>query len=82
MITKLEEKKRGKIRMEQENVHFKDFIQNNSLIDMQFCNGTHTWSNYRAGKHQITSKLDKFLILNNLVHLGRDILAAILPYSG
>eukprot|EP00253_Pinus_taeda_P012529 PITA_12529 len=82
MITKLEEKQGGRARMEQENGLFKEFIQNNSLIDLQFCNGMHTWSNRRTGKHQITSKLDRFLISDNAVHLGGDIAAAILPYSG
>eukprot|EP00253_Pinus_taeda_P023098 PITA_23098 len=38
MITKLEEKLGGRSRLEQENTHFKDFIQNTSLIDLQFCN--------------------------------------------
>jgi len=45
MITKLEEKIGGRTRLEQENTHFKDFIQNTSLIDLHFCNGTFTWSN-------------------------------------
>lgn len=58
MITKLEEKQGGRARVEQENEHFKEFIQNNALIDLQFCNGMHTWSNRRTGRQQITSKLD------------------------
>eukprot|EP00253_Pinus_taeda_P023643 PITA_23643 len=37
-------------KLEQENGHFKDFIQNNMLIDLQFCNGMHTWSNRRVGR--------------------------------
>jgi len=74
--------KRGRTRMEQENEHFKEFIQNNTLIDSQFCNGTHTWSNRRIGRHQIASKLDRFLLTDNIVHLGGDITAAILPYAG
>ena len=82
MITKLEEKIGGRIRMEQENNHFKDFIQNTSLIDMPFCNGTFTWCNRRAGKHQIASKLDRFLISDNAVHLGGDISAAIHAHTG
>ena len=36
MITKLEEKIGGRSRLEQENSHFKDFIQNTSLIDLPF----------------------------------------------
>lgn len=58
IITKLEEKLGGRSKLEQENGHFKDFIQNNSLIDLQFCNGTHTWRNRRVGKHQTAYKLD------------------------
>jgi len=82
MITKLEEKQGGRNRLDQENVHFKDFIQNNSLIDLQYCNGIHTWSNCRVGKYQIASKLDIFLITDNSIHMGGDIVTAILPYSG
>lgn len=82
LITKLEEKIGGRNRMDQENSHFKDFIENTSLIDMPFCNGTFTWSNRRAGKHQIASKLDRFLISDNAVHLGGDFLAAILSHTG
>lgn len=82
MITKLEEKIGGRNKLEQENIHFKDFIQNASLIDVPFCNGTFTWSNRRAGKHQIASKLDRFLISDNAIHLGGDITAAILPHAG
>eukprot|EP00253_Pinus_taeda_P029669 PITA_29669 len=82
MITRLEEKQGGRAKLEQENGHFKEFIQNNLLIDLQFCNGMHTWSNHRARKQQISSKLDRFLISDNAVHLGGNIAAKILPYSG
>eukprot|EP00253_Pinus_taeda_P003536 PITA_03536 len=82
MITKLEEKKGGQATLEQENDHFKDFIQNNLLIDMQTSNGMHTWSNRRARRQQIASELDRFLISNNVVHLGGDLSASILTYSG
>lgn len=82
MITKLEENIGGRNRLEQENAHFKNFIQKASLIDVQFFNGTFTWSNRRAGNHQIASKLDRFLISDNSVHLGGDFSAAILPHSG
>jgi len=82
MITKIEEKIGGRTRLEPEVVRFKDFIQNASLIDMPFCNGTFTWSNRRAGKHQIASKLDRFLISDNAIHLGGDISAAILAHTG
>eukprot|EP00253_Pinus_taeda_P028580 PITA_28580 len=43
MITSLEEKLGGRNRLEQETTHFRDFIQNTSLIDLQFCNGSDHW---------------------------------------
>eukprot|EP00253_Pinus_taeda_P035953 PITA_35953 len=82
MITKLEEKIGGRNRLDPESSHFREFIQNASLIDMPFDNGTFTWSNRRAGRHQIASKLDRFLLLDNAVHLGGDFSAAILPHTG
>jgi len=82
MITKTEEKLGGRSRLELEVNRFKDFIQATSLIDMPFCNGTFTWTNRRAGKHQIASKLDRFLISDNAIHLGGDISAAILAHTG
>ena len=58
MITKLEEKKGGRAKLGNESGHFKDFIQNNWLIDLKFSNGMHTWSNRRVGSQQIASKLE------------------------
>lgn len=81
MITGIEENQVGRARLELEDAHFKDFIKNNSLIDMQFFNSMHTWSNRRIGRKQIASKLDIFLISDNAVHLGGDLSASILPYS-
>eukprot|EP00253_Pinus_taeda_P003190 PITA_03190 len=82
MITKIEDKIGGRSRLEPEVDHFKDFIQNASLIDLPFCNGTFTWSNRRSGKFQIASKLDRFLVSDNAVHLGGDLTAEILAHSG
>eukprot|EP00253_Pinus_taeda_P031502 PITA_31502 len=82
MITRMEEKIGGKSHMEPEVHHFKDFIVNASLIDMPFCNGTYTWSNRRGGTSEIASKLDRFLISDNAFHLGGDLTAEILAYSG
>eukprot|EP00253_Pinus_taeda_P003053 PITA_03053 len=81
MITKLEEKIGGRNRLDPESSHFKEFIQNASLIDMPFSNGTFNWSNRRAGRHQIASKLDRFLLSDNVVHLGGYFSAAILPHT-
>ena len=82
MITKLDEKTRGRAKLEIESNHFKDFIQINWLIDLPFINGMHTWNNKRSGAQQIVSKLDRFLISDNAIHLGGDLLDSILPISG
>eukprot|EP00253_Pinus_taeda_P029073 PITA_29073 len=82
MITKIEEKSGGRTRLEPEADRFKEFIRMASLIDLPFCNGTFTWSNRRGGKHQISSKLDRFLISDNAVHLGGDFTAEILAHTG
>lgn len=52
------------------------------LIDMEFNNGIYTWNNKRADAHQIASWLGRFLISDNAIHLGEDLLVSILPLSG
>jgi len=60
MITKLEEKRGSRTKLDNESIHLKNFIQNNWLIDMPFNNGIYTWNNKREGTHQIASRLDRF----------------------
>lgn len=82
MITKMEERIGGRHRSDLKSSHFKYFITNSWLIDIPFSNGTFTWSNKRTRAQQIASKLDRFLISNNAIHLGEDLLASILPLAG
>jgi len=82
MITRLEEKREGQIKLDCESTHFKNYIHNNKLIDMEFNNGMYTWNKKHADAHQIASRLDRFLISNNTIHLGGDLSASILPLSG
>ena len=80
-ITMLEEKTGGRPRLEPESSHFKDFINRCWLIDLPFSNGIYTWNNKRTGNQQIASKLDRFLISDNAIHMGGDITASILPIA-
>ena len=82
MITRLEEKRGGRIKLDCESMHFKNYIHNNMLIDMEFNDGIYTWNNKRADAHQISSRLERFLISDNAIHLGEDLLASIFPLSG
>eukprot|EP00253_Pinus_taeda_P023386 PITA_23386 len=70
------------MKLEDDNIGFKDFIQSNQLIDIQTSNGTYTWTNKRRGIHNIASRLDRFLISDNVIHLGGDFHASILPQGG
>lgn len=81
MITRLEERRGGKNKGSQEGIPLKEFIQKNWLIDLPFNNGIFTWSNKRAGLHQIASRLDRFLLSDNTIHIGGDFATSILPYS-
>lgn len=51
-------------------------------MDPPFDNGIFTWNNKRAGTQQIASRLDRFLLSDNFVHLGGDISSSILPLAG
>ena len=81
MIRKLEEKIGGRSRLDLDSSHFRDFISRSWLIDLPFSNGMYTWNNKRSGSHHIASKLDRFLISDNSIHLGGDTFASILPIS-
>lgn len=82
MITRLEEKRGGQIKLDCESTHFKNYIHNNRLIDMEFNNGVYTWNNKRVDAHKIASRLDRFLISDNAIHLCKDLLASIFPLYG
>lgn len=51
-------------------------------MDIQTSNDIYTWSNKRRGTQNIASKLDRFLISDNAIHLGGDFPASILPQGG
>ena len=82
MIATMEEKRGGRCRINRDGTLLKDFIQNNWMIDLPTENGLFTWSNKRAEPMQVASRLDRFLISDNAVHLGGEFTASILPYSG
>lgn len=62
MITSLLEKKHGQRRIDKYSESFKEFIEETNLIDMETVNGCFTCSNKRGGKHQVASRLHRFLI--------------------
>lgn len=61
---------------------FGDMILEQRLVDIPTTNGIHTWNNRRGGLNQIASRLDRFLISEQVKN--RDIFfeAMILPWMG
>eukprot|EP00253_Pinus_taeda_P015484 PITA_15484 len=82
MIASTEEKQGGRCRINRDGTLLKDFIQNNWLIDVPTANGLFTWTNKRVAPLQIASRLDRFLISDNAVHIGGEFTAHIIPFSG
>eukprot|EP00253_Pinus_taeda_P034473 PITA_34473 len=82
IIRALEEKSGGKSKLEGDSIGFRNYIQNNHLMDIHTSNGVYTWSNKRRGSQHIASRLDRFLISDNAIHLGGDFHASIGPQGG
>ena len=55
---------------------------NMGLVDTETINWTFTWNNKRGWASQVASKLDKFIILEDLFLLGPTMIASILPFGG
>ena len=51
-------------------------------VDTKIVNGTFTWNNKRGGASQVASKLDRFIISEDLLLIGLDVSALILPFGG
>ena len=52
------------------------------LVDIPTINGIHTGNNRRGGKHQIASRLDRFLISEQIINRDIFIETMILPTMG
>ena len=82
MITTLEEKRGGLRRIDSDMEAFKDMISEQRMVDIQTINGTHTWNNHRGGTNQVASRLDRFLISEQIMMKDVYIEAMILPIVG
>eukprot|EP00253_Pinus_taeda_P014697 PITA_14697 len=61
---------------------FQDFIMNMGLVDTEIINGTFTWNNKRGEASQVASKLDRFIVSEDLLLTGPAITVSILPFGG
>jgi exonuclease III len=81
IILTLEEKSGGLKCLDQDSNKFHHLIDSLNLIDIETRNGPFTWTNKRAGTQHIASRLDHFLISENIMLEGPLIEADILPKS-
>jgi len=52
------------------------------LVDIVTSNGIFTWNKKRGGESQVASKLDRFMISEDLILNDKEILVIILPFGG
>lgn len=58
------------------------FSEKMKLVDIETNIGLCTWNNKTGGDSQVASKLDRFIISEELMLLDKEIIADILPYGG
>jgi len=52
------------------------------LVEIETNNGLCTWNNKRGGDSQVASKLERFMISEEILLLDKEIIAYILPFGG
>lgn len=82
VIRSLSEKKGGIRQLGRDSMAFQNFIMNMGLMDTETINGTFTWNNKRGESSQVSSKLYRFIILEDLILIGPAMTASILPFGG
>ena len=61
---------------------FRDLLTDLKLVDIPIVNGIFTWNNRRGERHQIASRLDRFLISEELLSVYAYYETTILPSTG
>eukprot|EP00253_Pinus_taeda_P015016 PITA_15016 len=82
MIKSLSNKKGGTRTLSKDSIAFQTFIDNMKLVDTDMSNGLFTWNNKRGGESQVASKLDRFIISEDLMLNDKEMIARILPFGG
>eukprot|EP00253_Pinus_taeda_P032357 PITA_32357 len=81
MIKSLSEKIGGTRVLNKDSLGFQSFTENLKLVDSESDNFLFTWNNKRGGEAQVASKLDRFLILGELMLINNEITTKILPFG-
>ncbi|XP_057870114.1 uncharacterized protein LOC131076796 [Cryptomeria japonica] len=82
VITKASDKRGGSNKLPTMTLDFIDWINRNSLLEIQIAENTFTWNNKRKGFSNIAEKLDSFFIHGWLMNSNYTMEAEILPLSG
>ena len=82
LIANLEEKKGGQRALDNFQEAFRECLARGPLVDVETGNGWFTWNNKRGGEHLVASRLDRFLVAENIMHSTGDFMAAVLPANG
>lgn len=78
----LSEKRGGTRALSKDSVAFQTFTDNMNLVDTETNNGLFTWNNKRGGEAQVASKLDRFIISEDLMLIDNEITRRVLPFGG
>lgn len=82
MIKSLSEKKGGTRVLNKDSLVFQSFMDDMKLVDSELSNGLFTWNNNRGGEAHGASKLDRFMISEELMLIDKEITAKFLPFGG
>ena len=82
LIANLGEKKGGRRALDKFQEAFSEFLARGSLVNMETGSGWFTWNNKRGGEYLVASRLDRFLVSENIMHSMGEILANVLPANG
>ena len=79
LIMSLQDKRGDRRILSKEDKLFKEFIEENNMIDLQSNNGIYTCNNRRVGAAQIACRLDRFLISKHIMLRNDEVHPSILP---
>lgn len=82
MIKSLSKKKGGTKVINKDSLEFQAFTKNLKLVDSDSENGLFNWNNKRGGESYVASKLDRFLVSEELMLINNEITTGILPFGG
>ena len=82
MIKSLSEKRGVTKALSKDSLAFQTFTSNMKLVDSETNNGLFTWNNKRGDEALVSSKLDRFMISEELMLIDKEITARILPFGG